>query len=409
MSLAAVGVRTSVVIPTRNYGRFLGAACRSVFGQSPDPPELIVVDDGSTDETPSVVSEFPGIRYLPQPPRGISAARNLGAAVARGDRLCFLDADDELVPGALDHQEAFLSAHAEVDVVVGGWQFVDATGAPLPQTGGVPAGPLTASQIALEGGCQIATTGAALVRRAAFERVGGFDEAVSPAEDLDFWMRVAQSGGRIVGLDRPTVRVRVHGANTSTRVDMMARQMTAVYERSLAQLEDVEVLAAARLYTCLAVAASRWEAGDWMGWRAALLEPTLEASDAWESPATFLRLAYLLVPHGWRARAVLRARSADVARGLDSALMILRSGPSHTPRRTAAGLLAVAELYAAGGDRGRARRAALGAAAACPRVFAAGGGTARLLKSLLPGRLLAEARRVRAALRRARPAGASDA
>jgi len=400
-----VALRTSVVIATHNYGRFLAAALHSVLGQAGPAPELIVVDDGSSDETSSVVARFPSVHYLRQCHRGVSTARNWGAAEASGEWLYFLDADDQLMPGAIESLAAFLAGHADVDAVAGWGQCMDVSGVPLPEASRVLPGPLTPSQI-VRGSSPI--TGAALVRRSAFERVGGFDEGLSLAEDLDFWIRLAAAGGRIVGLDRPVLRVRVHGGSASAHAEKMARQIESLCERWSASVEDTSALTATRLYTHIMLAAVRWESRDHVGWRAALLEPSIEASNAWESPHTFLRLAYQLLPRGWRDPSVLRSRSAEVAHGLEDALAILGSGPSHTPRRAAAGLLAVAQVCDAAGRHAPARRALLGAAAVCPRAFATGGGAPLLLKSLLPRWVLNEMRRVREALRRPRPAAACD-
>jgi glycosyltransferase involved in cell wall biosynthesis len=95
--------RFSVIIPTLNRARELPVAIRSVLGQTGTDFELIIVDDGSTDDTESVVAAFadPRVRYHRQPQSGVSIARNAGAAAASGELLVFLDSDDELLPGAL--------------------------------------------------------------------------------------------------------------------------------------------------------------------------------------------------------------------------------------------------------------------------------------------------------------------
>jgi glycosyltransferase involved in cell wall biosynthesis len=111
--------RFSVIIPTLNRASELPVAVRSVLGQTGADFELIIVDDGSTDDTESVVAAFADarIRYHRQPQSGVSTARNRGAAAANGDFLIFLDSDDELLPGALARYDEAARANAW-DVVV---------------------------------------------------------------------------------------------------------------------------------------------------------------------------------------------------------------------------------------------------------------------------------------------------
>lgn len=97
------GFRVSVVVPAYNYGRFLAGALDSVLAQTVRPHEVIVVDDGSTDDTPAVAARFAGrVAYVRQANAGVSAARNNGIGRATGDWLAFLDADDEWEPDFLE-------------------------------------------------------------------------------------------------------------------------------------------------------------------------------------------------------------------------------------------------------------------------------------------------------------------
>jgi cellulose synthase/poly-beta-1,6-N-acetylglucosamine synthase-like glycosyltransferase len=396
---AGVVSRATVVIPTYNYGRFVGAAIQSALEQCGGSPEVIVVDDGSTDDTREIVARFPDARYVWQTNQGVAAALNRGAAEAHGELFCFLGADDMLAPGAFERHLAYLDAHEDVDAVVGAWAYVDDAGAPLPQAGTIPPGPLTADQI-VRGVWQPATPGASLVRRAAFERLGGFDGTVSPAEDLDFWIRLAAAGGRIIGADYPAIRIRVHGRNASGQADVMAKQIGTVYERFADTAPDGhDVRRTTRFYAGLAQAAGHRAGGDVAGWRALLLAPAVETSPAWLSPDGFLRLAYLLIPHGWRTRDVLYSRSAEITGGLVEALDVLRTGPSHTRRRTAAGWLAVAQIHLGARDIGRARGALSNAAAADPTVFTTRPGAGALARAFAPAPAVASSRRLRKAWR----------
>jgi glycosyltransferase involved in cell wall biosynthesis len=119
--------RFSVIVPTLNRARELPVAVRSVLGQTGTDFELIIVDDGSTDDTESVVAGFADarIRYHRQPRSGVSPARNAGAASAKGDLLIFLDSDDELLPGALARYDEAARANGW-DVVVASRVWVSA-------------------------------------------------------------------------------------------------------------------------------------------------------------------------------------------------------------------------------------------------------------------------------------------
>src|SRR5687767_13957126 len=107
----------SVIIPCYNQSRFLADAIRSV--RTSLAVEIVVVDDGSTDDTPRVARSETGIVYHAQPNAGLAAARNAGLGVSRGERIVFLDADDMLAPGGLDVGSALLDAHPECACVTG--------------------------------------------------------------------------------------------------------------------------------------------------------------------------------------------------------------------------------------------------------------------------------------------------
>jgi len=114
-------VSASLVIATFNHGRFLAEALDSAIAQTLKGVEIVVVDDGSTDDTPAVLARYAGrIRAIRQPNRGLAAARNTGLATARGTYVSFLDADDVLMPTKLAEQVAVLERAPTV-----GWTYCD--------------------------------------------------------------------------------------------------------------------------------------------------------------------------------------------------------------------------------------------------------------------------------------------
>ncbi|MBK9344263.1 MAG: glycosyltransferase family 2 protein [Dehalococcoidia bacterium] len=205
----------SVVIPAYNAARFLAEAIESVFAQTVAPGEVIVVDDGSTDETAALALQYPDVALLQRENGGIGAARNAGIAAARGGFLAFLDADDIWPAGRL---AALLARSAETgaDVVFGQViEFGERTGEREPTPGFV------------------ASSG--LFRRAGFDRVGPFREDTRVGEFIDWWARAQEAGLRVETIPDVTLRRRIHTSNTGitesgSRVDY-ARVLRAALER----------------------------------------------------------------------------------------------------------------------------------------------------------------------------------
>lgn len=170
----------SVIIPVYNGAEFIGEALASVRGQAYTPLEIIVVDDGSTDNTAQVVQALGvDIRYVYQQNQGPAAARNHGLALAHGELIAFLDADDLWPADKLTHQVADLSATEALQVVWGFTQIL-----PHPQTADstpVPTPRLTPC------------LGSLLCRKAVFQMVGGFDATLRFGEDLDWFKRLQES------------------------------------------------------------------------------------------------------------------------------------------------------------------------------------------------------------------------
>lgn len=227
----------SVVIPTHG-GRFTDAAIASVIDQTLGDWELLIVDDGSRDGTARLAAKRAAadarIRVVTHPRnRGIVAARNLGLSASSpgSPYVAFLDHDDILIPSALEVLEAELVARPHAVAAHGTAILVDADGrrsvsrphvvpsrrmgvlegrlAPWP-----PDRPTEFANLAVED-C-IVSVGSGLIRRAALERVGGFDPRAEPAEDYDLWIRLSRAGP-IAFVDRVVLALRLHAEQTSHR------------------------------------------------------------------------------------------------------------------------------------------------------------------------------------------------
>ena len=212
----------SVILPVFNGRRFLLDAARSVLAQSLPPCELIVVDDGSTDGSLDALESLPAspfpVRVLRQPNAGQSAARNLAARQAEGEYLAFLDQDDQWHPQHLER----LVAPLEEDSAVG-WTYCDfdeidfdgnlVTRAFL-RAQRVPNPKRTIYECVASD--LMVLPSASVLRRAAFEQAGGFDEALSGYEDDDLFVRFFRLGWEHVFVDRALVRFRIHANGSST-------------------------------------------------------------------------------------------------------------------------------------------------------------------------------------------------
>jgi glycosyltransferase involved in cell wall biosynthesis len=221
----------SVVIPTYNYARFLARAVRSAFAQRHSPIEVIVVDDGSTDNTPALCAElhreFPALVCIRQQNAGLSAARNTGIRNASLPFVAFLDADDEWESGMLQAIMAdFAALPPTVPLVACNSYRIDPSGNPVGEKSTTPRGDrfFSAADILLKTRFMPSS---AVVRRSAFDSAGLFDTTLRSSEDRDMWIRLA-TGAAVRYLDKPLVRICRHGANMSSHANRMRSNMRRV-------------------------------------------------------------------------------------------------------------------------------------------------------------------------------------
>jgi len=190
----------SAVIPTYNRAQFVGYAIESVLAQSRPVDEIIVVDDGSTDDTVERLKKYaPAVRCVSQENRGPSAARNRGIKEAHGDFVAFLDSDDLWAPRTIELQLDFFAHHPDTEFVFGNMvNFSQGTEKETPEIRD-PAveSYLLANPAGLERFFEllivqnIVATPTVMARRASLHQVGDFDETRSIAEDFDYWLRSA--------------------------------------------------------------------------------------------------------------------------------------------------------------------------------------------------------------------------
>ena len=178
----------SVIIPTYNHARLLEKALASVFAQTFKEYEVIVVNDGSTDDTAQVVAKFgTRVKYIEQANRGVSSARNRGIRESRGRYIAFLDPDDTWFPDKLEKQITLLEARTELGFVYASARAVDEDGNFL---GNKPdrVHSNTLEELLRRNFIPTLTV---VVRREFLEGVGYFDEELSGPEDYHLWLRLA--------------------------------------------------------------------------------------------------------------------------------------------------------------------------------------------------------------------------
>jgi glycosyltransferase involved in cell wall biosynthesis len=228
--------QVSVIIPCYNYGRFLGRAIESALSQSQSEVEVIVVDDGSTDDTPAVAARYPSVRYFRQRNLGESEARNRGTAEARGEFILFLDADDELTPEAISTSIQCLRERPDCLFSYGHQELIDADGSVItskPERAAIFRTCIRekdAYAYMLRKNNPIRAPGAILYRTEAVRRTGGFAPEFRTAADLDFNLRIAR-GQTICCNDRIVLLTRLHDANTTLNSRMMLQGAVRVQRR----------------------------------------------------------------------------------------------------------------------------------------------------------------------------------
>jgi glycosyltransferase involved in cell wall biosynthesis len=221
----------SVVIPCFNHAQYLPAAIGSVRSQDWPDLEIVVVDDGSTDDTTTVAQQS-GAVLVAQGNRGLSHARNAGLQAARGEMILFLDADDELLPGAIrSGAELLLDRHPSAAGVVRRCALMDAAGRPISVVQPYLESTDVYRELLLSN--FVWTPGAALFRRDVVRDAGGFLPEFPAAADYALLLALARGGG-LVDDPRPVVRYRRHQDNMSRDAKLMLRSVLAVLAREAA-------------------------------------------------------------------------------------------------------------------------------------------------------------------------------
>lgn len=231
--------RVSVILPTFNCARFLGRAISSALAQTYTDYEVVVVDDGSTDETQDVVAQFGSrVRYFYQPNRGPTPARNLALSQASGELIAYLDADDMWYPHKLARQVEFLDAHKECGLVHSDVTIIDEADHVLFQ-----AYKRETKRSAAQGYCamellqrnSVWAPTVVLEHRECLNKTRGFDDRVKGAADYYQWLLVAMDGKALGYIDEPLAMYRRWAGNMSANRRQAWEEVVVMFEILLAE------------------------------------------------------------------------------------------------------------------------------------------------------------------------------
>ena len=238
--------RVAVVVPVLDPGPDLRAALASVLAQTTAAWELVVVDDGSSEDLAWVAGLDPRVRLIRAAHAGVSAARNRGVAATSASWVAFLDHDDTWAPDKLERQLAALDGHPSAVLchTAFEWVVTDASGS----AEHVRRYPEPLTYHGLLRGDHVCTS-SVLVERGAFLAAGGFCEDLAHAEDLALWLRLLHDGGPSCVVDEPLVRYTSHPGGASSDYARTARARAALvreHERAARASGDAAGVRAAR-------------------------------------------------------------------------------------------------------------------------------------------------------------------
>ncbi len=253
-------IKVSVVIPAYNVAGYLTATLRSLLTQTAQNFEVLIIDDGSTDETAKIAHGFTAnyahFHLLRKPNGGLSSARNFGINAAQGDYIALLDGDDLYRPEKIARHTAVLDRNPQVGVVYSASQALRDDGGNLWfSLSGKPV--LGDPLVALMCKNFIGHGSNAMFRRSLVDQVGGFDETLTSVEDLDFWLRIAELGTWTFHRDAKVLcdyRIRPAGLsyNTAVMQHTHERVIQAAAQRNREKTAQLMPLAYAYMYRYLA-------------------------------------------------------------------------------------------------------------------------------------------------------------
>lgn len=197
----------SVIIPVFNGGNFIAEAIDSVLNQTTTVDEIIVIDDGSTDNTAQLLRSYSNkIKYIFQNNLGVSAARNNGVRLARSKYIAFLDHDDIYLPNKVADALSIFTANPKADIVLGKWEYLFSD--PIFEE-------IHRKKVGTTNSTSGVLVGSYVFKKTVFEKIGYFDEKLKFAEDVDLMMRINNSNLQIIHSEQLYLKYRSHNTNST--------------------------------------------------------------------------------------------------------------------------------------------------------------------------------------------------
>lgn len=214
----------SVIVPVYNSSAFILETIDTIYAQDYRPLEIIIVDDGSTDDSAKLIQRFPDIKYIYQNNQGPGAAKNTGIRAAQGEYLAFLDADDLWKPDKISRQ---------IDNFLQNIQFeYSITHMHISLKPGMQKPAWLKSEF-LHQNLPAYLPSSLMVKRELFQRIGLFDETLKTSEDVDWFFRAKDSGAAMAILPDVLLERRIHEKNLSGKIDALYATLFESVRRSL--------------------------------------------------------------------------------------------------------------------------------------------------------------------------------
>jgi glycosyltransferase involved in cell wall biosynthesis len=255
----------SAIIPNYNYGQYLREAVDSVLAQTYPKIEIIVVDDGSKDESRKIIKSYgKKIKAIFQENQGVSAARNNGVAESSGEFVAFLDADDAWLPAKIEKQMELFSTDPTFGLVHAGIVEMDDAGNRLLERTDGMNGWVSEELLRFDRPVILGGGSGILVRREAFDEVSGFDTRLSTSADWDFFYQVG-SRFKVGFVQDVLARYRVHGSNMHRNIPLMEHDTTIAWKKAFDTTDEKVLRLRNRSYGNLhkVLAGSYFRGGDY--------------------------------------------------------------------------------------------------------------------------------------------------